>query len=192
MSATTLPPPPAPAPATTPGLTVEEFVTRYAGTTAELVDGVVKEPIMVWPRHGKIGLRLGALLLAHADTQNVGHVMSNDSWFRTGPRTMRGGDVCYYSYERLPKGPIPEGELTAVPDLVAEVKSPSDLWTELFAKVVEYLRAGVRVVVVIDPATSTVSVYRPDVLQQILGETDVLTLPDVLPGFSVPVARMFA
>jgi Uma2 family endonuclease len=76
--------------------------------------------------------------------------------------------------------------------MVAEVKSPSDTWSELFIKVGEYLGAGVRVVVVVDPERVTVSTYRPGGEQEILREADTLTLPDVLPGFSVPVARLFA
>jgi Uma2 family endonuclease len=62
----------------------------------------------------------------------------------------------------------------------------------MFAKVVEYIQSGVLVVVVLDPSTTTASVYRKDELQQIFHNSDPLTLPDVLPGFSVPVERLFA
>ena len=57
---------------------------------------------------------------------------------------------------------------------------------------VEYLKAGVRVVVVLDPKTATASVYRPDELQQIFHNSDELVLPDVLPGFSTVVNQLFA
>jgi len=77
------------------------------------------------------------------------------------------------------------------PDLVVEVRSPTDRWNAIFAKVSEYLTAGVRVVVVLDPATTSASVYRMDELQQIFHHSDVLTLPDVLAGFSVVVSRLF-
>lgn len=45
--------------------------------------------------------------------------------------------------------------------------------------------------VILDPQTVTTWVYRSDALQQILGSGDELTLPDVLPGFSVAVQRLF-
>jgi Uma2 family endonuclease len=57
----------------------------------------------------------------------------------------------------------------------------------------EYLKAGVRVVVILDPSTTSASVYRDaEEFRQILHNGDPLTLPDVLPGFSVPVSRLFA
>ncbi|MFO0810857.1 MAG: Uma2 family endonuclease [Gemmataceae bacterium] len=62
----------------------------------------------------------------------------------------------------------------------------------MFAKVVEYLDVGVRVVVLLDPKTESASVYRADELQQIFHNGDELTIPDVLPGFAVPVRRLFA
>jgi Uma2 family endonuclease len=119
--------------------------------------------------------------------------MCNDSWIQTGsnPDTVRGGDVCFFSYERQPKVELPEGLLPRAPDLVVEVRSPSDRWTLIFTKVGEYLAAGVRVVVVLDPASTSASVYRADELQQIFHNGDTLTLPDVLPGFSVVVSRLF-
>ncbi len=87
--------------------------------------------------------------------------------------------------------PVPEGIHTLAPDFVAEVKSPTDRWIDVFTKIVEYLQAGVRVALLVDPGRSTVSVYRDD-RQEILKVGDELTLPDVLPGFAVPVGRLFA
>ncbi|MBY0231915.1 MAG: Uma2 family endonuclease [Gemmataceae bacterium] len=193
MTALLTPPRPVPAPPTTqPRMTIEEFIERYQGTNAEYVDGVVKEPHMVWPRHGKVCFNLSLTVGGWITEHDLGHVMTNDSWFRTGPTKMRGGDICFYSYTRLPKGEVPDGELDAVPDLVGEVKSPTDRWIDLFAKVQEYFKAGVLVVVIVDPEKRTASVYRPPAEQAIFEETDALTIPDVLPGFSVPVARLFA
>ncbi len=119
--------------------------------------------------------------------------MSNDSWIKTGsnPDTVRGADVCFFSYERQSKGELPEGLLPVAPDLVVEVRSPSDRWNLIFTKVGEYLTAGARVVVVLDASTTSASVYRVDELQQIFHNGDTLMLPDVLPGFSVVVSRLF-
>src|SRR5262245_15247097 len=122
MSATTAVAPPV-------RLSVDEFLARYADVpNAELVKGVVKEQPMTTPSHGKLCARLTALIYAHADANDLGHVMSNDSRVRVGPDSVRGGDVLYFSYERLPKGDVPEGLLPVAPDLVVEVRSPSDRW----------------------------------------------------------------
>lgn len=189
MSATVVRPPSAP-----PLLTADEFAARYANVHAELVQGVVKESPVPWPKHGKACLNVAGELWSFLRTHDLGHAMSNDSWVRTAtnPDTVRGSDVCFFSYERLPKGEVPDGLLPVVPDLVFEVRSPSDRWNDIFIKVGEYLNAGVRVVVVLDAKTASATVYRPDELQQTLHNGDELTLPDVLPGFAVRVSSLFA
>jgi Uma2 family endonuclease len=55
-----------------------------------------------------------------------------------------------------------------------------------------YLQAGVRLVWLVDPASRTVSVFRPDAAPRTLGEGDILDGGDILPGFSLPVAEIFA
>ncbi len=175
-------------------MTAAEFAQRHGGDRVELIKGQVRElPMPSSPKHGKICSRTVYLLCQHAETHDLGHVMSNDSFVQTrsNPDTVRGADVCFYSYERLPKGKVPDGLLPVVPDLVVEVRSPSERWGELFAKVGEYLQAGVRVVIVLDAPTATASVYRAEELQQIFHNGDALVVPDVLPGFAVPVLRLF-
>ena len=174
-------------------LTEEEFLARYGGTNAELVDGVIKEQPMAGLLHGYLCTLLARLIGNFVEEHDLGRVMSNDSWVRIRPGTFRGGDVLFFSYARLPKSdPVPEGVHALAPELVVEVMSPTDRWGEAFAKVGEYLQAGVLVVAVVDPDTRTVSVYRNQGRQQILEVADTLTLPDVMPGFNLPVARLFA
>lgn len=181
-----------PAPPTTL-LTAAEFTARYERLHAELVQGVVKEFPGFWGMHGRVCWNIGHLIGDYLDAHNLGHAMTDGSWIQTGtdPDTVRGGDVCFFSYERLPRGEIPEGLLSVVPNLVVEVLSPSDRWGDIIAKVGEYLTSGVLVVVVLDPATASASVYRDDELLQIFHNGDALVLPDVLPGFTVPVERLF-
>jgi Uma2 family endonuclease len=185
----------APTPTAPPALmTADEFAATHARIRAELVKGVVQEcPTMPGFKHGKTCMKIGALICHHVEAGDLGHVMSNGTWVKTGsnPDTARGADVLFISYERLPKGDVPDGLCPTLPDLIVEVRSPSDLWTDVFTKVVEYLKAGVRVVVVLDPKSTSASVYRPNELQQIFHNGDSLTLPDVLPGFSVPVSSLF-
>ncbi len=185
---------PAPTPTLTPVLlTAEDFAARYANVHAELVKGIVKEYPVPWPKHGFLCTNIAWLLTVHVKEHDLGRVATNDSWIQTGrnPDTVRGADVCFFSYERLPKGKVPEGLLPVVPELVVEVRSPSDRWDAIFTKVGEYLAAGVRVVVVLDPKSETASVYRLEELQQTFHNGDPLVVPDVLPGFSVAVSRLF-
>jgi Uma2 family endonuclease len=175
-------------------MTADEFITRHANVHAELIKGIVEEYPVPFFKHGMICMEIAWLLKNPVFQNDLGRVAPNDSWIKTGsnPDTVRGADVCFFSYDRLPKGEVPEGLLPNPPDLVIEVRSPSDRWNDLFIKVGEYLKTGVRVVVVLDPSSTTASVYRDDEIQQVLHNSDPLTLPDVLPGFSVPVDRLFA
>jgi Uma2 family endonuclease len=182
-----------PAPTSPALLTAEEFGRRFGGQNVELVKGQVKELPITFPKHGKICAIIAYLLADVALKKDCGHIMTNDSFVQTRkhPDTVRGPDVCYYSYERLPKGEVPDGLLPVSPDLVVEVRSPSDTWSEVFTKVGEYLGAGVRVVIVLDVASNSASVYRPEELQQIFHNSDELTVPELLPGFAVAVHRLF-
>jgi Uma2 family endonuclease len=180
--------------ATAPALlTAEEFVRKHGHERVELVAGRVVETDMPSAIHGKICAETTFHFIAFVKERDLGHVMSNDSFFltRRDPDAVRGPDVCFYSYERLPKGPIPEGLLPVAPDLTVEVKSPSNTWPALLRKVNEYLGAGVRVALVIDPEAVAVTVFRNGELPQVFDNGDDLTLPDVLPGFTVPVRKLF-
>ena len=84
------------------------------------------------PRHGQICARIVYLLERFQEDHPLGHVVSNDCGVVTehNPDTVRGADVAFYSYGRVPPGPLPRGYLTVVPELVFEVRSPTDRWRE--------------------------------------------------------------
>jgi hypothetical protein len=65
--------------------------------------------------------------------------------------------------------------------------SEHDCWTEVTAKAGEYLRAGVKVVCVLDPGETVLAVFRPDQPPARLGRDDTFSAPDILPGFSAVV-----
>ena len=160
----------------------------------ELVSGCIVEQTMPSGlRHGYICSRISFLLTAFLNDNDIGRVMGNDSFVvtRRDPDTVRGADLCFYSYARLPKGPIPEKFADKSPDLVYEVRSPYDRWIEVIAKTTEYLEAGVSVVCVVDPKDQTVSIYRADENPRILTIEDAFVLPDILPGFTIPIRKFF-
>ena len=122
-----------------------------------------------------------------------GRFLTNDSGVinERGPDTVRGEDVSFYSYQRVPKGPLPRGYLDVPPDLVCEVLSPDDRWRKVLGKVAEYLDAGVQVVVVLDPERRMIHVFTDDEPTRILTDRDELTIPGLLGDFRVPVHRLF-
>ena len=145
------------------------------------------------PRHGQICGKLLRLLGRFLDDHDIGHLIANDAGVQTehDPDTVRGPDVAFYSYDRLPRGPLPEGYLAVVPELVFEVRSPSDRWPGVLRKVAEYLEAGVGVVCVFDPGTASAHVFHGDPPARIIGPDQELTIPEVLGEFRVTVRRFF-
>lgn len=181
-------------PAPTTLLTAEEFFTKHGHEYAELVDGVVvwTDPMPNY-RHGEVCSNIAYELGHFVRTNDLGRVCTNDTFIRTrkDPDRVRGADVLYVSFTRMPRGPAPEGFSEIVPELTVEVMSPSNDWSDIFVKIGEYLKAGVLAVLVLDSDSATASVYRKDELQQIFDNGDDLVIPNVLPGFAVPVKKLF-
>jgi Uma2 family endonuclease len=177
-------------------MTAEEFCLKHAGDRVEFIYGKVKELPMTGGKHGKVCGWFAFYLIQHAVANDLGHAFINDTFVKVPTKDDQsrvcGADVCFVSYDRLPKqAEIPVGVLPVSPNLVVEVRSPSDTWTQVFAKIVDFLGAGIPIAVLIDPLTRTVSVYGDAVGQRVLTANETLTLPEVLPGFSVPVAVLF-
>src|SRR6478609_7246048 len=99
-------------------LTAEEFGRRPdPGYPEELVQGRIIAMPPPDRRHGQVCGQAYYLLRQHVDERDLGHVLSNDSGIITerDPDTVRGADVAYHSYARLPKGPLPAGYGPEVP-----------------------------------------------------------------------------
>jgi Uma2 family endonuclease len=175
-------------------LTAEEYAKLPEGDgPTELVRGQVVEMNRPGYQHGKICVRIARYLGDFAEKQNCGTVVGNDAGVitRRNPDSVRGPDVSYYSYLRLPRETVPKGYPSVAPELVVEVLSPDDRWSDVHAKTAEYLEAGVVVVCVIDPRTESVQLYYANQPPRTLSKGNALTLPEVLGDFQAPVARLF-
>jgi Uma2 family endonuclease len=178
-------------------LTAEEYCELpHDGRATELILGKIVEMNQPESRHGFFCVNIAAALRAAIKGQNCGRVVSNDSGVVTkrNPDSVRGGDVLFYSYSRVAQNTLPRGYWPS-PELIFEVRSPSDRWVPIIAKVQEYLEADVRVVVVVDPEERRTHVYTHDQAPQIVeanGELDLgRILPDVLPGCVLHVREFF-
>jgi Uma2 family endonuclease len=176
-------------------MTAEEYMAlpdSFDGPT-ELVKGVLVTMPPPWPRHGEICFRIAYLIGRYLEDNPIGRVLTNDSSMITErePDSVRGPDVAYYSFERVPRGPLPPALLPVSPELVFEVRSPSNRWSELHAKVAEYLNVGVQTVCVVDDNTRSVHVFYSDQEPQVLAGDDEFSLPNVLGHLRVKVSRFF-
>jgi Uma2 family endonuclease len=112
-------------------ITAEEYAQRDdRGCPTELVKGEVIELNQPVPRHGQVCGNVYFHVRVFLERHPVGHVVSNESGILTerDPDTVRGGDVWYVSYDKIPQGPLPSSYLEVPLDIVFEVKSPSDRW----------------------------------------------------------------
>jgi Uma2 family endonuclease len=175
-------------------LTAEEYAELSFPTPTELVRGKVVEVEFSCPREGLVCGNILHLLDESVGRRDLGYVLPNMTGFIThrGPDTVRGPDVSFYSYAKMPKGELPQSYSDVPPELVFEVISPSDRWRDVLEKVVEYLDAGVLAVCVLDPERETAHVNTAEKVGELFAGDQELAFEDILPGFSVCVSDFFA
>lgn len=175
-------------------LTAEEFLLQYDLEPVELDKGQVVENAMPTFLHGLVCSNISYYLNDYVRKHSLGRVVTNDTWMRTrrSPDSVRGPDMIYISYQRLPVDIVPIGILEHAPELIIEVRSPSDSWKKMLNKSSEYLNAGATIVVILDPDKAAATIFRGEELPQALHNGDDFTLPDIFPGFSVPLAKLFS
>jgi Uma2 family endonuclease len=175
-------------------LTAEEFLNLPDdGQVYELVRGCVVMMVRPGYRHGRVCNLVGHVLRNFVAEQDLGEVISNDAGVITerNPDTVRGPDVTFYSYARVPRGADPVGYPAAPPEIVFEVLSPHDRWPAVLGKAAEYLDAGVLVVCILDPELRTATICRANQAPAALAADDELLLPELHAEFRLPLARFF-
>lgn len=158
----------------------------------ELDDGKL---VMMSPpgrRHGSLQARIAGQFLVQGEQRGQGEVLTDVGVvLRRNPDRVVSPDVAFIAQARVPAKESPEGYLETIPDLVVEIRSKNDSLAELEKKAEDYLRAGVRVVWIVDCDARTVTVRRGDGAQQVLGEKDTLDADGVIPDMRVSVAALF-
>ena len=172
----------------------EDLLRMPDGDHFELIDGVPKEKQM-GAESDLVAADILSLLKVFARANKLGLVFGSQAGYQCfpgKPKRVRLPDVSFVATGRLPGDRAPKGYVPLVPDLAVEVISPRDIAEELWEKLADYKSAGIRLVWVISPLTRVVQVRRADGTITELDETGVLSGEDVLPGFTCPVAEMFA
>ena len=77
-------------------------------------------------------------------------------------------------------------------DLAVEVLSRGNTPKEMRRKLGEYFEAGVRLVWFVYPKTQTAEVYTSPTEMRRIGKSQSLDGGDVLPGFKLPLRKLFA
>lgn len=175
-------------------LTAEDVLDlpETPGYTFELIDGELKEVPGATVLHGLIAALVYKLIEGFVQQRDLGLVLPDGVAYvlRRSPDQLRIPDVSFVAWHDVPDDGVPEGFWEGAPTLVVEIISPHDRAAEVHDKVREYLAGGTRLVWVLWPQQTSVTIYDADG-QRELGPDDQLDGRDVLPGFHARVGDLF-
>ncbi len=178
---------------TTELISGEELYQMPGTDLTELVKGeIVKmSPTGFW--HGVIEGKFYRALEFFVEENKLGLVMVGEVglYTRRNPDTVRGADVIFISHQRLAQVKS-QSYLDVAPELIVEIMSPNDAWSEVMAKLEEYFNIGVLTVWVADPDKQQVYAYHALTDVQRYTLEDTLSGGKALPNFSIPVTELFA
>jgi len=163
------------------------------GYRYELVRGELRKMAAAGHRHGRVAMNVTLPLGQYVKTHHLGIVYAAGTGFKlaSNPDTVRAPDVAFVRRQRVEEAGDSEGYWPGPPDLAVEVVSPSDTYAEVEEKILEWLDAGTRMIIVVNPRKRSVTVYRSRSEIVVLTENDVLDGRDVVPGWSMPVRDIF-
>ena len=169
---------------------LEKLQAEHPDYRMELVEGNI---IVMSPsgyESDEVAFEFGAQLRNWVKPRKLGRVTGSSAGFNLPNSDLRAPDVSFVFAERLRKSPRSFAELA--PDLMVEVKSPSDSLKSLRKKIEDFLTLGTRVGILINPEKHIVEVYRLGQDVVILGDGDVLTIPDLLPGWELAISDLWS
>ena len=174
-------------------ITGEEFARMDVPDYYELVRGrIVPMPPPNYT-HGSVESNIHGHVFVFLQANPGGRLATGEVGLYTGrnPDTVRGADFTFTTLERLAKRDKSLAYLDVAPDWITEVLSPSNTDVYIQDKLAEYFNIGVRMVWLVDPEARCVHVYRSLTDVRTFQEKDTITGEDVLPGFSIQVAKFF-
>jgi Uma2 family endonuclease len=184
---------PAPGTATVQDL-LDSSITGDRGH--ELVDGILVEKTMGF-RDDYFGTRIIYLLMSYLEEHNIGAVAGAQGLIRFKLDLVRVPDVSFIRWDSVDDPDAIENPAGAfleyAPDLAVEVLSPSNTQREMEIKLDEYAKAGVKLVWYVDPERKEVDVFPKANAKRkkTVGLGGTLDGGEVLPGFTLPVAKIF-
>lgn len=132
-------------------------------------------------------------LVAWARTEGNGVCFGSSTIFALPNNACRSPDASWVKREKwdhLTKEEK-EGFGPFCPDFVAELKSPTDSFTQLCDKMLEYIANGASLGWLIDPLKRRVYVYRPDQELVILENPKIVSGDPLLPGFGLKMDELW-
>ena len=167
---------------------------------------------------GKFNLTLAAQIWLWNSQTNLGVTFDSSTGFKLSNNAVRSPDVTWIRLERwneltpqqqdkyAPQRERADRRLRRLtnqrfvhPDFVIELKSLTDDWQELQAKMIEYMDCpkgyrfayGVKLGWLINPEDKLVEIYRQGRNKEVFNNPQALSGKDILPGLTVDLTEIF-
>lgn len=178
-----------------PGTATEKdviWMDDHRDRFCELVDGVLLGKTM-GTREALLASDLLHKIKSYLERHPLGEALGEGGFLRLFPGMVRIPDVSFIAWERMPGEEFPDDPIAELsPDLAVEVISKGNTKKEMERKLRKYFESGSRLVWLVYPKTQTLAVYTaPDKVKR-LRRTQTLDGGDVLPGFKLLLAELFA
>ncbi len=180
-----------------PAATEEEYLKGLNGDADilyEVINGQIVELEPMGAYETALASELAFYLRLFAREHSLGLVVTETLFVLNAQQNLRRRpDAAYVSYDRWPEASVPHASAwDVVPDLAVEVLSPTNIIDKIDEKIVDYFAAGVSLAWAIFPDTGRVYVYSSANQVTVLERSESLTGGDVLPGFELPIEKLFA
>jgi Uma2 family endonuclease len=157
----------------------------------ELDEGELIEMTRPAYKHNQVMQYLLVELVLYFRKNPIGQALLSENLYALSPSTRRSPDVAVILGDRreeLKNAKV----IPIIPEIAAEVLSPSETPRMIHRKLKQYFEAGVKEVWIIDPESSTAEIWTgPHLPDHELTVADALSSP-LLPGFALPLAELFA
>ncbi|GAB5490629.1 MAG: hypothetical protein Phog2KO_08440 [Phototrophicaceae bacterium] len=183
------------------GMPLDEFMVRFEDQPFELIEGDIRNVTPAKKKHSKLSKRIYDRILFYLVENEIGEVFFESTFIIEDKADWVSGsripDVSYYEMSRYEahekENPDEESKpFILVPDLVVEIISPTDKYTDINSKVDTYLADGVKLIWIIDPQRQTIAVYDGNDSANTLRVDDTLTGGTTLPNFEVALKEVFS
>ena len=173
-------------------LTAEEFDNypfeedkRY-----ELDEGELIEMTRPAYRHNRVLAKLVFEVTLYFTKRPIGEALISENLYALSPTTRRSPDLAIIlgdHTEELQTAKV----IPIIPEIAAEVLSPSETPRMIHRKLKQYFAAGVKEVWLVDPESREVEVWIGATLPDRALKVGEMLTSKLLPGFELPLAKLF-
>jgi len=157
----------------------------------ELDEGELIEMTRPAYQHNQALQNLLVELVLYFRKNRIGQALVSENLYALSPTTRLAPDVAVILGDHraeLKKAKV----IHIIPDIAAEVLSPSETPARIHRKMTQYFKAGVKEVWLIDPEERTTEIWTgPKLPEQALTGTDSITSA-LLPGFTLALSELFS